>query len=52
MRPSVKRPYYYIINISDPVKTDANGKNYMISNEAKKSVGQPKRYGNSVLPIM
>lgn len=52
MRPSVKRPYYYIINISDPAKTDANGKDYMISNEAKKSVGQPKRYGNSVLPIM
>lgn len=45
MRPSVRRPYYYIINISDPSKL------VVPSNEAKKGAGV-QRYGNSVLPIM
>ena len=46
MRPSVKRPYYYIINIQDPVK---NG----LSDDIKKDVtNSGNRYGNSVQPIM
>ena len=46
MKPSAKRPYYYIINIEDPVKSG-------VSDDAKKQlVNQSIRYGNSEQPIM
>ena len=46
MKPSVKRPYYYIINIEEPVKS---GKS---DDDKKKEVDSAIRYGNSVQPIM
>lgn len=50
MRPSVKQPYYYIINIDDPEKGDRKN----TDQEKNKIVesGQEERYGNAVLPIM
>ena len=49
MRPSMKRPYYYIINIEEPSKdptfTDGNRKKITVN-------GQEQRYGNSTKPIM
>lgn len=46
MKPSVKRPYYYIINIENPVKSG-------VSDDTKKQqVNQSIRYGNSEQPIM
>jgi hypothetical protein len=50
MRPSVKQPYYYIINIDDPSKKD-NTYNDQKRKEKVKS-GEEERYGNAVLPIM
>lgn len=56
MKPSAKRPYYYIINIENPDKND------IISDDDKKKVQKDPstgdyirtgvRYGNSVQPIM
>lgn len=55
MKPSVKRPYYYIINIEDPDKSN------IISDDKKKEISKDQngdyirtgiRYGNSVQPIM
>ena len=46
MKPSVKRPYYYIINIEDPIKDGLS------DDDKKKEVDQARRYGNSVQPIM
>lgn len=43
MKPSIRRPYYYIINIQDP------GASTSLSNDDKVS---GTRYGNSVQPIM
>jgi hypothetical protein len=50
MKPSVRQPYYYIINIEDPVK----GGQENTGQEKNKMVnpGQESRYGNSVMPIM
>lgn len=48
MRPSVKRPYYYIINLEDPEKgmiPDSQKNELVIS-------GSEKRYGNATKPIM
>lgn len=48
MQPSIEQPYYYIINISNPIKSG-------LSDDIKKqntSRGSEQRYGNSVLPIM
>lgn len=48
MRPSVKQPYYYIINIQDPNKAgiaDSVKMNDVLN-------GTEKRYGNSVQPTM
>lgn len=50
MRPSVKQPYYYIINIDDPSKKDNT-----YNDQTRKQIveaGDEKRYGNAVLPIM
>lgn len=53
MRPSAKRPYYYIINIDDPNRTQQ-----LVSSSLKDlNVLEPAdpnsiRYGNSVKPIM
>ena len=42
MKPSAKRPYYYIINIENPVKSG-------ISDDIKKEIiNSGTRYGNSV----
>ena len=55
MQPSVKRPYYYIINIDEPNKS---GTSQTLSDDKKKEVRDSQgnirheRYGNSVLPIM
>lgn len=50
MKPSVKRPYYYIINIEDPNKTTGSG---IISDDIKKDPNNSgTRYGNATLPIM
>lgn len=49
MQPSMKRPYYYIINIEDPSKNSA------FTDDARKQIikkGDEKRYGNSTKPIM
>jgi len=43
MRPSAKRPYYYISNIEDPVAS-ATG------SPARKVRGT--RYGNATVPVM
>ena len=43
MKPSAKRPYYYIINIEEPVK---------IKTGSSSDLTGTIRYGNSVLPIM
>lgn len=44
MKPSERRPYYYINNISDPAP------NGVIGNRSDKTVGN--RYGNSSIPVM
>lgn len=55
MKPSAKRPYYYIINIEDPDKSN------IVSDDKKKEISKDQngkyirtgiRYGNSVQPIM
>ena len=49
MQPSMKRPYYYIINIEDPTK------NTTFTDENRKGItesGKEQRYGNSTKPIM
>lgn len=46
MKPSAKRPYYYIINIEEPVKSGLS------DDDKKKVVDSAIRYGNSVQPIM
>jgi len=50
MRPSVKQPYYYIINIENPGEKDLENKGQIKNDKVK--VGQEERYGNSVMPIM
>lgn len=45
MRPSVKRPYFYIINVNDPYK-DANHKNLF------KDKLNPSRDSNATTPLM
>lgn len=51
MRPSVKQPYYYIINIEDPVKGGQENTD-QFKNANVDRTGQEQRYGNSVVPIM
>lgn len=46
MKPSVKRPYYYIINLENP------GKSGVSDDDKKKISNSGTRYGNSVQPIM
>jgi hypothetical protein len=53
MRPSVKQPYYYIINITDPSGSKGGKENTdQVKNNVFKETGEEKRYGNSVTPIM
>lgn len=50
LKPSVKNPYYYIINIEDPTQS-----NKAVRDDDKKliaNLGNDVRYGNSVMPIM
>lgn len=53
MKPSVKQPYYYIMNISDP-KLDASlsHKDEDKDQSASQTSNQYKRYGNSTMPTM
>ena len=51
MRPSVKQPYYYIINIDDPEKGGQENTD-QFKNENVGRTGEENRYGNSVMPIM
>lgn len=53
MKPSVKQPYYYIMNISDP-KLDASlsHKDEDKDQNASQTSNQYKRYGNSTIPTM
>lgn len=49
MKPSIRQPYYYIINTTDPNKV------FTFSDDSKKqntSQGSETRYGNSVQPTM
>ena len=50
MRPSVKQPYYYIINIEDPGKTGQQNIDQFKNENVLR--GTEDRYGNSVVPIM
>lgn len=53
MRPSVKQPYYYIINIKDPIKTGSiNTDQSKDKITSRDQYGKEPRYGNSVMPIM
>lgn len=49
MKPSVKQPYYYIMNISDPTLTVAFNEE---TQEATASTGVMTRYGNATKPVM
>lgn len=51
MKPSIKRPYYYIMNISDPKKQDTNSLSLSERNDIVQA-GAEQRYGNSTKPIM
>lgn len=50
LKPSYKRPYYYIINVTDPIPSSL----YSISDDTKKTitVGEGTRYGNATIPKM
>lgn len=50
MKPSAKRPYYYITNINDPSDADHNSDYYRDSNTNEQEEG--KRYGNSQIPVI
>lgn len=48
MAPSYKRPYYYIFNMTDPVKSG-------ISDDVKSQItgsGAEQRYGNATIPVI
>lgn len=51
MKPSYKRPYYYIFNINDPSKSGSSA----VSNDTKSAItadGKEQRYGNATIPMM
>lgn len=53
MKPSVKQPYYYIINISDPKLDESlSHKDEDKDQNASQTSNQYKRYGNSTMPTM
>lgn len=53
MKPSVKQPYYYIMNISDPKLDDSlSHKDEDKDQNASQTSNQYKRYGNSTMPTM
>ena len=53
MKPSVKQPYYYIMNISDPKLDESlSHKDEDKDQKASQTSNQYKRYGNSTMPTM
>ncbi len=49
MKPSVKQPYYYIINVSNPTKLNNTPDSVKKQNTSQ---GSEVRYGNASMPIM
>ncbi len=51
MEPSYKRPYYYIINVTDPSKKTVTSES-VDAKTATAIAGNDKRYGNATIPVM
>lgn len=51
MKPSYKRPYFYIMNIEDPTKNNHGSTSTDVKNTVIEEEGQ-MRYGNATNPIM